>query len=314
MGTGSRPGRESAQLELGIRATAPRRALTAVSTAASCQGRDASVPAGFENPDYLCRQLITYIGNKRALLGPIGQAVETVKRRLNRPKLRAFDVFSGSGVVSRYLKAHTSYLATNDLEDYAAVASRCHLRNWSTLDYSALSEVVMDLNARVEHESLPKGFIQELYSPADEHAITAGDRVFYTHANAKRLDNYRRMIDEAPDGLTDVLLASLLHKASVHANNAGVFKGFYKNRHTGIGQYGGTSSDALKRIMGPIDLELPILSRFECDFDVYQRDANQVAGLVRDIDVAYIDPPYNQHPYGSNYFMLNLLVTYERPA
>ena len=314
MGTGSRPGRESAQLELGIRATAPRRALTAVSTAASCQGRDASVPAGFENPDYLCRQLITYIGNKRALLGPIGQAVETVKRRLNRPKLRAFDVFSGSGVVSRYLKAHTSYLATNDLEDYAAVASRCHLRNWSTLDYSALSEVVMDLNARVEHESLPKGFIEELYSPADEHAITAGDRVFYTHANAKRLDNYRRMIDEAPDGLTDVLLASLLHKASVHANNAGVFKGFYKNRHTGIGQYGGTSSDALKRIMGPIDLELPILSRFECDFDVYQGDANQVAGLVRDIDVAYIDPPYNQHPYGSNYFMLNLLVTYERPA
>ena len=32
------------------------------------------------------------------------------------------------------------------------------------------------------------------------------------------------------------------------------------------------------------------------------------------MDIAYIDPPYNQHPYGSNYFMLNLLVHYERPA
>ena len=27
----------------------------------------------------------------------------------------------------------------------------------------------------------------------------------------------------------------------------------------------------------------------------------------------YVDPPYNQHPYGSNYFMLDLLVRYERP-
>ena len=27
----------------------------------------------------------------------------------------------------------------------------------------------------------------------------------------------------------------------------------------------------------------------------------------------YVDPPYNQHPYGSNYFMLNLLARYERP-
>ena len=30
-------------------------------------------------------------------------------------------------------------------------------------------------------------------------------------------------------------------------------------------------------------------------------------------DLAYFDPPYNQHPYGSNYFMLNLVSSYERP-
>ena len=29
--------------------------------------------------------------------------------------------------------------------------------------------------------------------------------------------------------------------------------------------------------------------------------------------MAYFDPPYNQHPYGSNYFMLNLLAEYKRP-
>ena len=34
---------------------------------------------------------------------------------------------------------------------------------------------------------------------------------------------------------------------------------------------------------------------------------------IKGLDLAYIDPPYNQHPYGSNYFMLNLLVHYKRP-
>ena len=89
---------------------------------------------GSEDPDYLRRQLITYLGNKRALLGPIDQAVASVKRRLNKTKLRTFDAFSGSGVVSRYLKAHSSHLTTNDLEDYATVISRCYLRNRSTVD------------------------------------------------------------------------------------------------------------------------------------------------------------------------------------
>ena len=203
-----------------------------------------------EDPDYLRRQLITYIGNKRALLGPISKAVETVKKRLNKTKLRAFDVFSGSGVVSRFLKAHASYLVSNDVEDYATAISRCYLRNRTTLDFTALGQIVADLNARVEVEPLPKGFIQELYSPQDERAITSDDRVLYTSRNARRLDNYRRMIEETPSDLRAALLAPLLHRASVHANNGGVFKGFYKNKHTGVGQYGGTSSDALARIRG----------------------------------------------------------------
>ena len=83
---------------------------------------------GGEDPEYLSRQLITYIGNKRALLGQIGGAVEQVKRRLGRDRLRVFDAFSGSGVVSRYLKAHASLLISNDLENYAAVIGRCYLR------------------------------------------------------------------------------------------------------------------------------------------------------------------------------------------
>ena len=43
-------------------------------------------------------------------------------------------------------------------------------------------------------------------------------------------------------------------------------------------------------------------------------DANELARELPALDLAYLDPPYNQHPYGSNYFMLNLLVQYERPT
>jgi adenine-specific DNA-methyltransferase len=110
-----------------------------------------------------------------------------------------------------------------------------------------------------------------------------------------------------------MILAPLLSEASVHANTAGVFKGFYKDSRTGIGKFGGSNGDALLRIRGPIQLALPILSRFECDVQVMQSDANAAARKVNNLDLAYIDPPYNQHPYGSNYFMLNLLVHYRRP-
>jgi len=267
-----------------------------------------------EDPDYLSRQLITYIGNKRALLGHIGIAVERVKRRLRKDRLRVFDAFSGSGVVSRFFKAHACLLISNDVEDYAAVIARCYLRNKSTVDMAALSEIVADLNSRVTSHPFAKGFIEELYSPKDETRITKDDRVFYTIDNARRLDNYRRFIENTPGELRDLLLGPLLSEASIHANTAGVFKGFYKNRHTGVGQFGGTGSDALRRIRGKIHLEVPVLSRFECEYVVLQDDANNAAKDLKNLDLAYIDPPYNQHPYGSNYFMLNLLVRYQRPT
>lgn len=268
---------------------------------------------GAELPEYLSRQLITYIGNKRALLGHIAAAVEQVKHRLGKARLRIFDAFSGSGVVSRYFKAHADLLISNDIEQYAAATARCYLTNRSEVDLAAVSEAVADLNQRVDTEKLPTGFIEELYSPKDEERITKVDRVFYTKINARQLDNYRRLMDSLPAEIQNMLLGPLLSSASVHANTAGVFKGFYKNRETRIGQFGGSGSDALVRITGQIRLDVPVLSNFECEYRVLQDDANAVAPRLKDLDLVYIDPPYNQHPYGSNYFMLNLLLRYQRP-
>lgn len=265
-----------------------------------------------ESATYLSRQLITYIGNKRALIGPILQAVASVRAALGGRPLRVFDAFSGSGAVSRALKSHCSLIISNDLEDYAAVVARCYLANRGQVDIEGLARAVSEINFRVEKELLPPGFIEELYAPRDEHDITPADRVFYTPRNARRLDNYRRLIGDAPAHFKDLLLGPLLSSASIHANTAGVFKGFYKDGG-GKGHFGGRGADALARITGEIVLETPVLSNFCCSVKVIQGDANEVAPTLPEVDLAYIDPPYNQHPYGSNYFMLNLLVNYRRP-
>ena len=133
-----------------------------------------------ECPAFLSKQIITYIGNKRSLLGHIGRAVDAVKSRLGKDRLRILDGFAGSGVVSRYFKRHASLLVSNDIEDFAVAAGRTYLRNASTVDMERLRRVIDKLNAAVNECDLLPGFIEELYAPRNEGNITAADRVFYT--------------------------------------------------------------------------------------------------------------------------------------
>jgi adenine-specific DNA-methyltransferase len=46
---------------------------------------------------------------------------------------------------------------------------------------------------------------------------------------------------------------------------------------------------------------------------IYNGDSNEIIKIAPEVDLAYLDPPYNQHPYGSNYFMLNLILENKRP-
>lgn len=274
----------------------------------------AAGPAGdaAEDPSYLSRQLITYLGNKRTLLPFLEPALEQVRRRLGGRRLAIADLFSGTGVVARFAKRHAACLHVNDLEAYSQAANRCFLANASEADPGLLEDTRRGLAARIEARPRP-GFLAELYAPRDDHRIRPGDRVFYTRRNAVYLDTARQEIARLPAGLQRFFLGPLLAAASVHANTSGVFKGFYKNRR-GVGQFGGTGRDALTRILGDIRVETPVLSRHDCEVTVHRRDANALVHDLPELDLAYLDPPYNQHPYGSNYFMLNLLVDYERPA
>lgn len=267
---------------------------------------------GGEDPRYLQEQIITYIGNKRALLPFIGLGVEAVKQRLGKARLRVLDLFSGTGIVARFLKAHAEHLIVNDLEAYSQVTNECYLRNEQAVNREQLAAELRELRATIRERWAP-GFLTELYAPKDEARIGSEDRVFYTRRNAIFLDTAAQAIAAMPENTRPFFLAPLLAEASVHANTSGVFKGFYKTRE-GVGQFGGTGRNALSRILGEIELALPVLSRFDVPFEVHRQDANALARELPEVDLAYLDPPYNQHPYGSNYFMLNLLVNYRRPA
>ncbi|MDR2588339.1 MAG: DNA adenine methylase [Spirochaetales bacterium] len=266
-----------------------------------------------EKKEYLTRQLITYIGNKRALLNFIGNGVKKVQDKLRKEKLTAFDVFSGSGIVARYFKQFSRVLIANDLEKYSTVINECYLSNENSVDIKTLKEQYRRILRGLSHERLEKGIIASLYAPQKDADIQSSERVFYTARNAMYIDTARKLIEELPPHDRKFFLAPLLSEASIHANTSGVFKGFYKNRETGTGQFGGKNEDALLRIKGDITLHFPVFSNFSCDAIVLNEDANEVIRNVPEVDIAYIDPPYNQHPYGSNYFMLNLILDYRLP-
>jgi len=93
-----------------------------------------------ERPEYLDSQIITYIGNKRALLNPIGDALEEVRRALKKDRLVLLDLFSGSGIVARYFKRFASRLYANDLEAYSRIMNECFLANASSVDVRMLEQ------------------------------------------------------------------------------------------------------------------------------------------------------------------------------
>ncbi len=260
-----------------------------------------------ESDKYLKEQIITYLGNKRGLLGEINNCIVDVKKKLDKEKLVSLDLFSGSGVVSRLLKQHSSLVIANDLEKYSEIVNECYLSNRSEIKHNEYKEYKHFIEEYIDNNKF-LGIISNNYAPKNDEKIKKGERVFYTSENARRIDTYRKGIQEIPNEMQKFFLAPLLYESSVHVNTSGVFKGFYKDSVTGIGKYGGNGGNALKRILGRIQIKEPVWSYYDCEYRVMREDANSVVNLLGEVDVAYLDPPYNQHPYGSNYFMLNVIA------
>ncbi len=261
-----------------------------------------------ENPAYLTSQIITYIGNKRQLIGNIEEEVESIKKELGKRKLSCVDLFSGSGIVARMLKRHSRVLIVNDLEEYSRTLNDCYLTNRKDFSEGRWEHFRTLIESSYSENPIP-GILSKNYAPSNDENIQKGERVFYTHENALRIDSFRTLTDRlVDDDMKKFFLAPLLTEASIHVNTSGVFKGFYKDKTTGIGCFGGAGKNALSRILGKVELKKPVLSSFNARIGIYKEDALSLAPLLSHCDLVYLDPPYNQHPYGSNYFMLNLIL------
>ena len=267
----------------------------------------------FKQSDFVLQPMITYIGNKRKLVPWI---VEVIEETIGSHSLRIFDGFAGSGVVSRALMPFCSELHTNDMEYYSYVLLRCFLETPSLEQTVRIDKCFeeMDILCQNMDKNDVTGFISRLYSPKNTDNPAADERVFYTRENALIIDTLLKYISGVDTDLKNYLLGPLLIKASINVNTAGVFRGFYKK--DGIGHFGGTGENALERILAPIQPVKPIWSKSACKSFCYNSDINNLILTFENntFDLIYLDPPYNEHPYGSNYFMLNLIARGQEPT
>lgn len=262
--------------------------------------------------DYVFAQLIPYIGNKRKLLGLIRRAIDVTGIRAGH----FVDCFAGSGVVSRFAKHAGFEVIANDWEPYALSLNRCWIEQNALPAFASLGGYERAIQMLNELPGEVGWVTTHLCPDDDERPDALRDRMFYTRANGMRIDAMRAQISRWLDaGVIDdaelhCLLAPMLYAACYTANTSGVFKGF----HNG---WGGQTSTALYRIRSQFTLRPA--SFFDNSFPnrATQTDATQLAQSLRQngspIDIAYLDPPYNQHPYASNYHVLNSIALWDKP-
>jgi adenine-specific DNA-methyltransferase len=267
---------------------------------------------------FLKKQLIAYIGNKRALQGFLAAVFASLPLRAERTVF--LDPFAGSGAVSRLARYLGYGVLANDWEFYAYVLNRAHLctdpRELPELfrEQGGLEALLARLNA-LAVDAPAEEYIARHYAPAStEKADYRTERLFYTRENGLRIDSLRAEIerlypgfDLAPRQAQEkfLLLSSLLYQAATHTNTSGVFKACHKG-------FGGHGRDALKRILAPIYLEPPELYSCDAPAAAFCLEAEAFA-RGKSGDISYLDPPYNQHQYGSNYHLLNTIARWDRP-
>lgn len=279
------------------------------------------------NHPYLTKQLIAYIGNKRALLGFLFRVFSELSVR---HPIRVFvDPFAGSGAVSRLARLMGYRVLANDWEPYSEVLNTCHLavekRDLERLfaEPGGLDRVLDTLNS-LAHPDESQTYIARHFAPrCTNEADYRRERLFYTRENALRIDAIREKIEQwypgndhpasnrHPDALDRgnlakaVLLAALIYQSATHTNTSGVFKACHKG-------FGGHGKDALKRIMGEIRIERPILIDGPERAEVHRLEAREFVAHCS-ADLCYLDPPYTTHQYGSNYHMLNTIALWDKP-
>ena len=226
--------------------------------------------------------MVKYLGSKRALVPLIGE----LARRI--PARTACDLFAGTTRVGQELRRAGFVVHSNDLATYSEVLGQAYIAaDERTLDRDRLRALLAELSALPGRD----GYVTRTFCE---------EARFFQPRNGRRIDAIRDRIDELE--LTAIergaLLTSLLEAADRVDSTCGLQMAYVKR----------WAPRALR------DLELREPAPVPGPAGTVTRlDALDLAPALTGTDLVYLDPPYNQHSYFSNYHVWETLVRWDAP-
>lgn len=237
-----------------------------------------------------------FIGNKEPIISEIEGVLRQKGLLRDKNKLKLFDAFCGTGAVSNSFKDSFD-LIVNDLLNWCVVytkgrivASDCTFKKLGFDPFNFLNS-----NNRIK-----KGFFYKNYSPG------GSTRKYFSPENAGRIDYFRNTIEgwkkdrKINDNEYTYLLASLIESISFVSNTAGVYGAFLKHWDPRA-----SKPITFKRVESKN-------SKFS-NLEYYNDKVENIVGSVT-CDVLYLDPPYTQNQYGTQYHLLETLVLDDNPS
>lgn len=237
---------------------------------------------------------IRYLGNKESIMPEIEKLLSD-KGLIRSKKLTFFDAFCGSGSVSDGLKDLFDIIINDNLK-WSVIYTKgrvcAHECTFETLGFDPF--IYFNSNNHTK-----QGFVYTNYSPG------GSERMYFTSENASRIDYFREEIENwkkqklINENEYCYLLACLIESVSDVSNTAGVYGAYLKK----------WDSRALKKIVfDKVDSKNSTCSKLT----VYN---DKIENIISDIncDVLYLDPPYTQNQYGTQYHLLETLILDDSP-
>lgn len=227
-------------------------------------------------------RLIKYIGSKRVLVPVLGDIAAATGAKT------AVDIFTGTTRVAQEFKRRGLFVTASDIATYSDVLARCYIETDATkVDKDALADVISDLN------TLPPkpGYFTKTFCI---------DSRYFQPKNGARIDAIRNYIGQHyshDDSMYYVLLTALMLAADRVDSTTGLQMAYLK-------QWAPRAYN---------DLELRTPELLPGPGQSLLGDALQLVDDLPDVDLAYLDPPYNQHRYFTNYHIWETLVRWDAP-
>jgi adenine-specific DNA-methyltransferase len=224
--------------------------------------------------------MIKYIGSKRLLVPHIVRAISAFPE-----SGRVLDLFSGTSRVARGLKQTGRHVTANDHLAYAATLARCYVQ----ADADRWLHEATQLIAELSMVAPEPGYFTKAFCE---------DARYFQPQNGARVDAIREEIIRRalPPELEAIALVSLMEAADRVDSTTGVQMAYLK-------QWAARAFN---------ELELRVPSILPGPGEALHLEAVEAASRV-DADIAYIDPPYNQHSYMGNYHVWESLVRWDKP-